>query len=304
MNTLDTGELATTKNLRVASAFSAGAMAPAPAGLQEIHDALVAKAQEAMAWYEGRQRTKKRGARLVRSAAILFGALTAIIPSLISMMPERILLLGNEVASVRLGPIATISGVASATAILFDRFYGFSASWGRYIVTFQRIQQDLEDFRIGWRKQILKLNSNLPPTDEQIFAVYDFLAAFSKSVNDAVRTETEAWLMEFRGSIGDIDKTVGEQKAAAAAQAIGAKGAISVVLANTERLDDAQWTLQLDNRKEELKVGQSTATIQLLDPGIYKLRVAARREGQPVAYEVPVTVASGAVATVKVDKLG
>ena len=164
-----------------------------PQGLQEIYDALVAKAESAMAWYESRQRSKKLGARFVRSAAILLGALTAIIPSLIAMMPERIF---GDFPVVRLNPIATITGVAAATAILFDKFYGFSSSWGRFITTYQKIQQDLEDFKIGWRRQILKLNSNMPPSDEQILAVYDFLGAFLKAVNDSVRAETSAFTSE------------------------------------------------------------------------------------------------------------
>ncbi|WBS05139.1 SLATT domain-containing protein [Pseudoduganella sp. SL102] len=291
------------ENLAGTGPYDAGTTAPA--GLQEIYEALERKATEAMAWYASRQRAKKRGARYIRTAAILLGALTAIIPSVIAMMPERIFIMGAEMAVVRFNPVATITGVAAATAVLFDRFYGFSASWGRYIVTYQRIQQDLDDFRIGWRKQMLKLNSNMPPTDEQILAVYDFLAAFLRSVNDAVRAETEAWLTDFKSSVADIDKTVDGQRAAAANIAAGgAKGALSVVLADAEELDGARWTLQIDNRKEEVKTGQSTATVPMLDPGIYKLRVAGIRRGRPVAAEYPVCVTPGDVTTLKVDRLG
>lgn len=278
----------------------------APPGLQEIYDALETKAVNAMKWYESRQRTKKRGARYVRSAAILLGALTAIIPSIIAMMPEHISIFGFAFPVVRLNPIATITGVSAATAILFDRFYGFSSSWGRYITTYQEIEKSLDDFRIGWRKQILKLNSNMPPTDEQILAVYDFLGAFLKSVNDAVQSETQSWLNEFKGALGDIDKTVEAQKAAAAAEIAAplAKGAISVSLIDIAELEESQWTLQLDNRKEEVKIGQSTASIPLLDPGIYKVRIAARRDGKPVAAEYPVRVTAGDVVSLKVDRLG
>ena len=161
-----------------------------------------------------------------------------------------------------------------------------------------------EEFRIAWRKQILKLNSNMPPTDEQIVAVYDFLGAFLKSVNDSVRNETQGWLNEFKGALGDIDKAVDAQKAAAAMTPAAAKGAIGVTLGDYESLDDSRWTLQLDNRKEEVKTGQSSASIALLDPGIYKLRVAGTRKQRPVAAEYPILVKSGEVTAVKVDKLG
>ena len=43
-------------------------------------------------------------------------------------------------------------------------------------------------------------------------------------------------------------------------------------------VDNAGWTLQLDNRKEDIKIGQSSTWISLLDPGIYKLRVRRNAE--------------------------
>ena len=292
-----------TSNVQSASVPSS---ADAPKGLQEIYDALVQKAETAMAWYESRQRSKKRGARYTRSAAIVLGASTAIIPSVIALLPERVSLFGSDLAVVRLNPIATIFGVVAATLILFDRFYGFSSSWIRFIATYQEIQANLEDFRIGWRKQILKLNSNQPPTDEQILAVYDFLAAFLKSINDSIRAETQGWVTEFKGALAEIDKTVEAQKtaAAAAAAAVPAKGAITITVAGYHELDGRTWTLQLDNRKEETKVGQPSASVHLLDPGIYKVRAAGKRNDQPVAAEYAVMVEPGKVTTIQVDKLG
>jgi hypothetical protein len=281
----------------------------APRGLQDIYDALVQKAETAMKWYETRQQAKKRAARYVRSAAILLGALTAVIPSIIAMLPDRISLWNiTDFPVVRLNPIATITGVAAATAILFDRFYGFSSSWGRFVTTYQEIQRNLDEFRIGWRKQILKLNSNIPPTDEQVVAVYDFLGAFLNSVNDSIRNETQGWLTEFKVAVDDIDKTVETQKsgaiAAAAAAPAMAKGAIAVVVNGVDSLEGSQWTLQLDNRREDTKIGQSTASIPLLDPGIYRVRIGGKREGKPVAAEYAVRVTPGEVVSLKVEKLG
>jgi SMODS and SLOG-associating 2TM effector domain 2 len=276
-----------------------------PKGLEEIYDALVRKASSAMVWYETRQREKKRGARGVRTVAIILGALTAIIPSLIALLPERIHMWGMEFSALKLNPLATIVGVAAATVILFDRFYGFSSSWMRYVTTYQDIQSHLEEFTIGWRKEILKLNSNQPPTDEQIIAIYDYLLAFLKSINDAVRAETQSWVTEFKGTLGDIDKTVESQKtAAAAAAALPAKGALNITVADYRTLDEHRWTLQIDNRKEEIKIGQPSASIPLLDPGIYKVRIAGLRAKEPVAAELAVIVKPGDITTLPVEKLG
>src|SRR5262245_65358908 len=104
-----------------------------PKDLQDTYDALVNKATSAMEWYESRQQQKKRGARYTRTAAIVFGALTAIIPSVIALFPDRVTLLGiQDFPTVKLNPIATILGILAATIILFDKFYGFSSSWIRF----------------------------------------------------------------------------------------------------------------------------------------------------------------------------
>jgi hypothetical protein len=279
----------------------------APEALKEIYDALVDKAERAMAWYESRQHSKKLGARYCRGSAIVLGALTAIIPSVIAFLPEHVSLGPFEnFAVVRMNPIATIVGIIAATLILMDKFYGYSASWMRFVTTYQEIQGNLEEFRINWRKQILKLNANQPPTDEQIIAVYDFLGAFLKSVNDSIKTETQGWVNEFKGALAEIDKTVEAQRTAAAAAlaTVTAKGTIELTLEDSAELEDKRWTVQLDNRKEEEKVGQRSAVITQLEPGVYRVRVAARRDGQVVAAEHSVIVAPGETTSLRVTQLG
>jgi hypothetical protein len=276
----------------------------APAGLHEIYEALVKKAEEAMRWYASRQQGKKRWARTTRVATILFGALTALIPSVITVLPEHL----GTFPTARLNPVATMFGVLAGTMILLDKFYSFSSSWMRYVSTFQEIQANLDSFRVNWRKQVLKLNANRPPSDEQIAALYDVLEAFSRSINDSIRNETQAWVVELKGVLADIDKTVETQRAAAAAlAALPARGGLSVTLAADEytTLDEPRkWTLQLDNRDPEVKVGQATAAVPSLDPGIYRLRISGSRQGQPVGAEYAVSIKPGEINDFKVPKLG
>jgi hypothetical protein len=284
---------------------SSGAI-DAPAGLAEIYDALVNKAQDAIKWYESRTQSKKAGARFTRVMAILLGALATVIPSVIAFFPEHVSFFGDQnFALVKLNPVATIAGVFAATMILLDKFYGYSSSWMRFVTTHMEIRANLDEFKINWQKQLLRLNSNQPPTDEQVVAVYDFLLAFLNSVNASVRNETQGWITEFRGALADVDKTIEAQKIAAAALPTAAsKGAINVTVADYASLDNRRWTLQVDNRKEETKEGQSAAAIPSLDPGIYKLRVAGMRKGDVVATERTVLVKAGQVEDVKLEQLG
>lgn len=288
-------------NLSVAAIKISSTASP---DIQSIHDALIDKALDALEWYGARQRTKKLGARIVRSTAILFGALTAIIPSILAMLPDKLL---GEFSVIRLNPIATITGIIAATAILFDRFYGFSSSWGRYMVTYQRIQKDLEDFEIEWSKCLTAVSSNNAQTDEHRLSLYELANAFVKKINDAIRAETDAWLSDFKSVIGDVDKSIQTslaESASATSNSIAKKGAISLSLSNVELLDGAKWTMQLENRNEEEKVGQSTAVLSALDPGMYRVRITATRAGRSVASELVAIVKAGEVVSVKVENLG
>ena len=225
--------------------------------------------------------------------------------SVIAFLPER--LNGwffEDFPAVKLNPVATIFGVACAATILLDRFYGFSSSWMRYVTTYQEIQANLDEFRIDWRKQLLRLNSNRPPTDEQILGIYDFFASFLRSVNDSVRSETQGWVTEFKGALTDVDRLVQGQRVAALAHAQVTGGGLNVTVQDYETLDGRRWTLQLDNREPEARVGQPSAAIPQLAPGAYRLRVAGLRQNKPVGAELVVTVKSGQVLEQAVAKLG
>jgi hypothetical protein len=273
--------------------------ASAPEGLSQVYDALVKKAEEALRWYETSQRAKKRGARVTRGAAIFLGALAAITPSIIAVLPEHL----GDFAVVKLSPIATAIGVLAGTLILLDKLYGFSSSWMRFAVTYQEIQANLEVFKLEWRRRLFELSQGHEPMPEQVSALLDFLTAFLRSVNDSVRAETRDWVVEFKGVLADIDKTLESQRAAALPSQSG-KGALRIELKAVDALDEGRWSLQLENRKEVVKEGQATAVLTSLDPGIYKLRISGLRKGKVVAAEHPVVVKAGEIAQLHVEELG
>jgi hypothetical protein len=80
----------------------------------------------------------------------VLGAITAVVPSMVALLPGRMTWGDATFASVRLNPVATIFVVAAATMIPLDKFYRYSPSWMRYVSTFQEIQASFEEFRINW----------------------------------------------------------------------------------------------------------------------------------------------------------
>jgi hypothetical protein len=286
-------------------------LTPAPipsdgaAALEETYKALEQKALGAMRWYEARQRSKKLGARLTRGGAIVLGAVTTIVPSLIAMLPQKVSFWGlHNFPAIKLNPLATILGVLSATAILLDRFYGYSSSWMRYVTTYQEIQSNLEEFRLGWQRHLLKLNRHQPPKEEHVLRVYDFFSAFLRSVNNSVRNETQTWLTEFKGLLSDADRVVEAQRTAAAAAARTSPGGLKLTVPDYETLDNRRWMLQVGDRDPETRVGQSSAAVGELEPGLYRLQVAGQRAGKAVGAELMVTVKAGEVTEQSMPKLG
>ena len=62
--------------------------------------------------------------------------------------------------------------------------------------------------------------------------------------------------------------------------------------------------LQVGDRDPETRVGQSSAAVGELEPGLYRLQVAGQRAGKPVGAELMVTVKSGEVTEQSMPKLG
>ena len=129
-------------NLRTAPISPSQGVGAAPEGLSQVYEALVKKAEEALRWYEVSQRVKRRGAHITRSVAIGFGALAAILPTVVTALPDQ---LGDcNYPVVRLNAVATALGVVAGTMILLDKLYGYSSSWIRYATAGEVFEVRLE----------------------------------------------------------------------------------------------------------------------------------------------------------------
>lgn len=287
-------------NLRTAPISPFQGAGAAPEGLSQVYEALVKKAEEALHWYEVSQRAKRRGAHITRSVAIGLGALAAILPTVVTALPDQL----GDYPVARLNPVATALGVVAGTMVLLDKLYGYSSSWIRYATAYQAIQGSLEAFKLGWQRKLYELHPAQPST-EQVRGLFDFLGAFLASVNAAVQGETQSWVAEFKGALSELDRTMeAERLTAATAPMPVTRGALRVEIVPLELLDDKRWTLQLENGKEEVKEGQFSAVVTALEPGIYKLRVAAQKKGRPVAVEQPIAIKAGEVFEVRLEKIG
>jgi SMODS and SLOG-associating 2TM effector domain 2 len=256
-----------------------------PKSLQPLFDGLVAKADSTLGWYEAHQRRNRNRARAIRATAIALGALTAMIPVLISVLPDGFAFHG--VRPQQLGALATLFGLAAGALVAFDRLFGFSSAWVRYITTYQQLQTVIEKFQLAWCREQLRAANAL--------ALLDLLAAFSTAANDLVRNETAAWATEFTKSISDLDRHIESQRAAGQA-ARPRTGALKLAVSDVTKLDGGKYMVYVgqDAAGKEY-VNSDAAVFDALDEGITPVRVTATLGGKVVNTEL--------LARIEADKI-
>ena len=151
------------------------------------------KAIEAIGWYLREKSSKKRASRYLRAAAIVFASAGGVFPLLALAAPDA-------------SPSAAWGYVLLALAaacVAFDRFFGVSSGWMRYMLTAQRLQGRLELFQYDWTSVCADAASGggaLTVADR-----LGLLKAFTAAVGDLVMRETVEWEREFRSNLSRLE---------------------------------------------------------------------------------------------------
>ncbi len=264
--------------------------------LQQLYAALVAKTEEAIRWYDRHKSTHKRRAVLFRGSAVVLAGLASILPIAVSMFPP-------EWEPQRWVPVASILAALSAGCIAFDRLYGFSSNWMRYLTALLDLQTQLESLQFGWARRALESRLAGGARGDNLTASLNLLQTALASVNQALKTETLEWITHFAGALQDFEKSVAAQRAAGPstpALVAPTHGALKVVISEPDSLDGRQCKLQLGETGPVLEHTGATKAFAGLTPGQHLLRVSATRKGTPVSAEDIVTIQPGETTSVTV----
>lgn len=102
----------------------------------------------------------------------------------------------NQLGYVSLGLVAAIVG--------FDKFFGFSSAWMRYMLTQISLQKKFADFQLEWLKRRSFVNKDL--TKEQAEQLFSFLQAFQVGLLAEVELEIQSWVAEFQNNLVQLDR--------------------------------------------------------------------------------------------------
>lgn len=157
------------------------------------------KAREMIGWYLTHKRSSARWSRVLRFLAIFFAGVGGLCPLLQSFSVHF-----NQLGYVALGLVAAIFG--------FDKFFGFSSAWMRYMLTQIRLQKKFAEFQLEWLKRRSFVDKDLPK--EKAEELFGFLQAFQVDLLGDVEQEIQSWVAEFQSNLLQLDKASTEHTAA------------------------------------------------------------------------------------------
>jgi hypothetical protein len=163
--------------------------------INDLYDITLSHVNSTIEWYAKKSNVKAGWARYIRAIAIFLFIGSCIMPYISSMT-------NNNVAALYLGYI--FAGLGGGI-LLFDKHFGFSSSWIRYILTKMALESLGKTFIERW----LVISLRERPLNINRFSILiESLITFQKEFNAIVKSETELWAREFQETGVELAKAL------------------------------------------------------------------------------------------------
>lgn len=257
------------------------------ASLQALYGCVEAEAQKLIQWYYNKKKPKALMSWYLRLLAILFTGAGGLVPFAASF--------GNP--DIQLGPFKFPFGqlgylllATAAGFILFDRYFGFSTGWMRYITTAMMLERALGEFRLEWAR-LRARQAGQTPTAEQVDMLIQLCKGFSLTVRTLVEQETQQWVAEFQSNLSQLERSARAQMESAR------PGAIDITVTNGYEAEEG-FTVWLDGKTVQQNVTGAKSELAAVPPGFHTIAVSGTLDKQPARASELVNVSAGTVARV------
>jgi hypothetical protein len=167
------------------------------ASLSAVYRHAVDYARESESWYAKERVPKRYWGQGLRAAAIVLGAIAAVLPVLSELSTSE--------GVPNIPPAwSTVALAAAAALVGLDRYFGFSSAWMRFMVTGQRIASLRHRFEFHWQEA--RSSSGEPPSGDELAVLLGLAQGLEAEVDDAIEKETGAWVAEFNSALEQIDR--------------------------------------------------------------------------------------------------
>jgi hypothetical protein len=182
-------------------------------GLSKLRDRAEEQALDAIGWYYAKKTSKNFWSRWLRFWAISFTLFGGLIPVLSAAgIVEAVLrctgakdALSMQLIELHFNQLGYVLIGLAAGCVAFDRFFGFSTNWMRYIGAAMRIETARVRFAFEWEHLVAPLRGT-DPTEDVVRELLESIEKFSLSVREAIEQETGAWISEFQTNLSQLDK--------------------------------------------------------------------------------------------------
>lgn len=148
----------------------------------------------AIGWYLARRRGPSAWSRSLRALAALLGIAGTLIPLVHTASPA---LVQPEWGFVFLA--------GGAGCVLFDRIFGFSASWTRYIRTELALQQILKKAQSDWAQLFLRTTDS--PSDKEQAALLAVIERLRTDAQRLIEEEGSAWVGYLADGVEELTRS-------------------------------------------------------------------------------------------------
>ena len=152
--------------------------------LDLLHLHIEGKTREIILWYLKKRQVPALCSRILRFLAIILAGFGGLCPLLQNMMSFDL----NQMGYVSFAMVAVILG--------FDKFFGFSNTWMRYMLTQISLQKKFADFQLEWIKHRSFVDKDLSKVQAE--RLFSFLHDFQVNLLIEIEQEIQNWVAEFQ----------------------------------------------------------------------------------------------------------
>jgi hypothetical protein len=178
----------------------------APADLRRLYEWAQDMACAAIDWYMQEKHWKARWSRSLRAAAAILAAAGGAVP-----------IAALSAGRPALGNWGFLLLAMAAGCVTFDRFFGYSSAWLRYVGAAMSLRALLGDFQLSWAGEMARLGESTVAAGDFVRLV-EAIRGFVWSVNQAIRAETESWVLEFHTRLQEMESQFGPRERGASTE--------------------------------------------------------------------------------------
>jgi hypothetical protein len=259
--------------------------------LEQVRQYVEQQLDGEIGWYKRTVEGTRLFSRGLRALAIVFTTLGGLVPVLKAAGLLQLITPAVKDAAFDASQLGYVFlGVAGGFAF-FDRFFGFSTAWMRYVAAMCALERLRQSFRLEW-VALARPRPGLPSEDAHGRLLEVAKRSLLKA-KELTEQETDAWITEFKSNLAQSEKDLRAQLEAAR------PGAIDIKVKDGSKAV-AGFDLRLDQLLVEHVTGAS-ASVGNVAPGLHKVSATASVAGKTYLASQMVNVVATEIAPVELE---